>query len=128
EAGLRPDGIALKELYLDEENVLAEEVTPRYPARFSLSSAFPNPFNGEVRFELSVPAPEGGRPSRLGVEVFDLLGRRVAVILKGALPPGVHRLSWSGTDSAGRALPSGLYFVRARYGKQIQMRKVLLVR
>jgi hypothetical protein len=43
----------------------------------------------------------------VGLAVFDLLGREVAVLHRGALPAGRHTFAWDATG-----VPSGVYFVR----------------
>ena len=57
-----------------------------------------NPANGSAVFHVSHP---GGEAS---LEIFDISGRVVAVILDGELPQGDHTLSWEGG--------TGIYFAR----------------
>ncbi len=61
----------------------------------------PNPFNAQTIIEYDV-IEEG--PTRL--EVFDALGRRVAVLLDGSIIPGSYTASFDGS-----ALPSGMYII-----------------
>jgi endonuclease/exonuclease/phosphatase family metal-dependent hydrolase len=77
------------------------------PARTRLLAPFPNPFSGSgtLRFELA----EAGA-ARL--EVFDLSGRRVAVVASGSFTAGRHAFDWNGRADDGSALGAGLYFVR----------------
>jgi hypothetical protein len=69
--------------------------------------AGPNPFRDSIvlRFE-----PERAEPVR--IQVFDLLGRVVRTLLDGTASPGGPALGWNGRDDSGRAVPSGLYFLR----------------
>ena len=71
--------------------------------RFSLRTAYPNPFNPQtqVRFEVATAA-------RVEVGVFDILGRRVAALADGRYEAGVYQVAFDGTD-----LSSGIYLVRA---------------
>lgn len=70
-----------------------------------LAAAHPNPFTGRSAFTLEVAASQD-----VDVAVYDLLGRRVATLHRGALAAGqAHAFE---IDGAG--LPSGLYVVRAR--------------
>jgi plastocyanin len=66
----------------------------------------PDPSAGPVRFALSVPSP-----TRVRVEVFDIAGRRMAVIADGVLTAGEHPMSWDARSAAGPA-PPGRYRVR----------------
>lgn len=73
-------------------------------AEAALTAAHPNPFAAATSFTLSVP--EAG-PVR--VEVFDVLGRRVALLHDGPLAAGAEH----GFTFRASALPAGAYVVRA---------------
>ncbi|MEM1041859.1 MAG: PQQ-binding-like beta-propeller repeat protein [Bacteroidota bacterium] len=87
------------------------------PGEAVLSDAFPNPSGGSVTVELSVPQAE-----RVEVGVFDLLGRRVAVLHDGMLEAGVHPLRFDG-----RGLPAGVYVVRAAGSSFAEARRVTIL-
>jgi hypothetical protein len=72
------------------------------PARLSLAAPSPNPFRDAVGLTLTLPAAQ---PIR--AEVYDGLGRRVALLHDGPLDAGTHALTWA----AGTA-PPGVYLVR----------------
>jgi hypothetical protein len=72
------------------------------PDGLHLSAAWPNPFNPSTSIEVSLDAT---RP--VGLAVFDLLGREVAVLHRGVLTAGLHTFAW---DASGA--PSGVYFAR----------------
>jgi hypothetical protein len=69
--------------------------------------ASPNPFNPTVRIDYELPA---AAPVRL--DVFDVAGRRVAVLRDADQPAGAHAAVWNGRSTAGAAVPSGIYIVR----------------
>ncbi len=74
--------------------------------------ASPNPFrlSTSVRFELSQAAS-------VRLEIFDVRGARVAVLMEGnVLPAGGHASTWDGRDHAGRLAPPGIYLVRLEAG------------
>ena len=77
------------------------------PQTTRLYAPFPNPLRGSatLRFDLALRAD-----ARL--EVFDLSGRRVAALARGALEPGRYSIGWSGRRDGGAPLGAGLYFVR----------------
>ncbi len=98
--------------------------TTAVPAAGRLAAACrPNPFNPrtEIRFELPVPG-------RVRLEVFDLSGARVAVLLDETREAGFHAVPWTAHDDAGRALPSGAYVYRLRQGTLSVSGKMSLVR
>ena len=88
------------------------------PAPFVLDQNYPNPFNPTTMIRYAVPEPG---PVRL--DVFDVLGRQVAVLVDGVVPAGTH----AATFEAGH-LPSGLYLYRLQAGSRIETRTMMLVR
>jgi hypothetical protein len=67
----------------------------------------PNPSRGSTRLGLTVPGA-----GRVRLEILDLKGRLVRLLLDSMLPAGRHELGWDGRDATGRALPAGTYFAR----------------
>jgi hypothetical protein len=67
----------------------------------------PNPlaFATTLRFDLALAG-------RARVEIFDLGGRRVALVGDRELGPGRYAWPWDGRTAAGTAAAPGLYFVR----------------
>lgn len=78
-------------------------------AGWSLGAPWPNPANPSVSVRLELP-----QPGVVEVAVWDVRGRRVAMLHAGSLAAGAHVLRWDGRTDAGRAAPDGLYLVRAR--------------
>ena len=73
--------------------------------------ASPNPAAGAMAFTLDLPTA-----GVAAVEVFDLRGRRVAVVQRGSLAPGRHTLNWSGAAATGGRVAPGVYLARLRAG------------
>ncbi|MCB0713730.1 MAG: hypothetical protein KDD67_15495 [Ignavibacteriae bacterium] len=67
----------------------------------------PNPFHSVCRAEVVV-----GERTEVRAEIFDLTGRRVALLQDGALPAGSHLVEWSGENSTGEKAPDGRYILR----------------
>lgn len=81
-------------------------------------AAYPNPFNAAtvVSFYLT-------SESDVRLEVYDVLGRRVATLVNNLMSTGEHQVSW---DAAGWA--SGVYFARLSTSEGMMTRKLVLVR
>jgi hypothetical protein len=81
------------------------------PGRFALHPSEPNPTSGVtgIRFDLAAESP-------VALEVFDLLGRRVATLADRTLPAGSHRAEWDLRDAGGAAVRPGVYVVRLAAG------------
>jgi hypothetical protein len=91
---------------------------PTGPLVFSLDPNYPNPFAGHTTIPF-VLAQDG----HVRLELFDLLGRRVAMLADGDFAAGRHEAR---VDAS--ALPSGAYVYRLSAGDLVAVRKMLLVR
>jgi hypothetical protein len=74
----------------------------------------------EVRYSLAA----SGTPVRL--EIFDVAGRRVRLLERGAQAAGHYVLGWDRRNDAGARVVRGLYFVRLSAGDTHRSRKLLL--
>ena len=77
------------------------------PERFDLGQNYPNPFNPSTTISYQLPT---AMPVRL--EVFDVLGQRIALLVDGERAAGFHTVRWDATDAAGWAVAAGVYFYR----------------
>ncbi|HEY6866677.1 MAG TPA: choice-of-anchor D domain-containing protein [Candidatus Eisenbacteria bacterium] len=83
------------------------DAPPALPTVLRFYPPRPNPMGREAWFAFDLPRPA---PARL--EIFDLSGRRVALLAEGEHAAGHVQLRWDGTDDAGVPLQAGLYFAR----------------
>jgi hypothetical protein len=83
----------------------------------------PNPFNPNTLMGYYVP-----ERSRVGLEVFDVEGRSVAVLVDDYRSEGSYRERWNGRFSDGREAASGVYFYRLTAGKKSLTKKMMLLR
>lgn len=88
-------------------------------ARLTLAPAFPNPCTRAATLRFSLPAA-----ARARLEILDLEGRCVAIVLEGPLEAGAHQARWSPDPR----VPPGLYFCRLTAGTQRATRKIVLAR
>jgi phage tail sheath protein FI len=90
----------------------------------ALRAPAPNPFNPRTGVRFSLAAA-----TTVSLHVVDAAGRRVRTLVDAeTLANGEHHRQWDGADDAGRALPSGVYFVRVSGGGESATRSVVLVR
>jgi len=61
--------------------------------------------------------------AKVTIEVYNLLGQKVATLLNGTERAGMHTVSWN----AGKC-SSGMYFARFESGGKQLMKKMLLVK
>jgi len=93
------------------------------PATFALLQNYPNPFNPEtvIRFDLA-------HQEYVSLKVYDLLGREVATLVEGKMPPGRHQAVWNRTQNPGQSLASGVYLYRLLAGGFSAARTMLLLK
>ena len=94
------------------------------PPAFALHPNYPNPFNSRTLLSFSLPEDQ---PS-VELAVYDLLGQKLAVLVRGARGSGIHSVEWDGRDDAGRPLASGSYLYRLQAGPYQGVGKLLLLR
>lgn len=75
-------------------------------------SAFPNPARS-TRINFSLP-----RRDDVELGVYDLLGRRVAVLARGPMAAGAYTRQWDGRDDNGKNAGPGVYFLRLKVGQE----------
>ena len=61
------------------------------------------------------------------LEVFNILGQRVATLVDGEQPAGFHTASWDATDEAGQAVGAGVYLYRLSGAGVQATRSMLLI-
>jgi hypothetical protein len=93
------------------------------PIQYELAQNFPNPFNPATTISFALPEPEHVR-----LEVFNILGQRVAVLKDGVMQAGYYDLSWDGRSASGASLSSGMYFYRLTSGTFEQTNKMVLLK
>lgn len=83
----------------------------------------PAPFRDEavIRYRLAVASP-------VRVTVHDVAGRTLRVLRDTPrAEAGTHTVSWDGTDSAGRPVPSGMYVVKFEASGRTATRRILRI-
>jgi len=118
-----PANIARAQRYWEDETAVSSEEDTRAPRSFRLLASSPNPFHPSTRVGFVVP-----REARVRLEVFDVGGRRVAVLADGRYGPGEFHVRWDGVDGAGRNVSPGVYFVRMEAGGFSATQKMALLR
>jgi hypothetical protein len=92
------------------------------PAGTALGAASPNPFSGTTTVELALR-----HQGAVSLDVYDLSGRRVASVLRGAQPAGVLQVQWDGRGPGGVRLAPGIYLMALEADGQRFSRRVLLI-
>ncbi len=90
----------------------------RCPQKFSLSQNYPNPFNPSTVIKYGLPTA-----SNVKLEVFNMLGQRVAVLVNARQEAGYHQAVFDNAD-----VSSGVYLYTIQAGQFRASKKFLLLR
>jgi hypothetical protein len=88
-----------------------------------LSQNFPNPFVRETSIAFGID-----EPGEVSLEVYDVAGRLVRVLVSGTRNANRYLETWDGRDGSGKLVSSGVYFYRLRTASFKRSMKMLLVR
>jgi hypothetical protein len=96
------------------------ETTALTPGDFSLTPAFPNPFNPGTSFSYT-----SGQAEEITIAVYNPLGQKVRTLFEGAQVPGTHTFNWNGKNDQGLDLPGALYIITVDNGEAVRTIKSL---
>jgi hypothetical protein len=102
---------------------LSSEALVLLPTAYAVEGNFPNPFNPQTTIKFTLPEAQDVR-----MEIFDIRGYRVRVLVNEHMPAGAHSVVWNGRDGHGRSVASGTYFYRVQAGPLNDVRRMLLVK
>jgi len=103
-------------------SILSRSGPPESTEDFHLFPNHPNPFNNSTRIDYRLY-----RASHVSLEIFDMQGKRVAVLADQRQSAGCHSVTWDAKKPGGTVLPSGLYIIRLRTQAGMNACKTLLV-
>lgn len=102
------------------------------PKEYKLEQNYPNPFNPNTTIKYSIPTSpinpspyqgEGNRERLITLTVYDVLGRKVAILVNEEKPAGSYEVEFNASQ-----LPSGVYFYRLKAGEYVETKKMLLIK
>ena len=94
------------------------KIAVNIPKEFMLCHNYPNPFNPTTTLEFGVPVD-----SKVKVEVYNLLGQLIAVLVNEVRPAGYYKVTFGS-----QSMPSGVYFYRMTAHQTAGGKPVLLFR
>jgi hypothetical protein len=102
-------------IMLGSVGVIDEETLPR---RISFLRCYPNPFNASVNISYGLT-----ENSEVSVEIYNVVGQRVATLFDGQKEVGEHSINWNAS-----VFPSGVYFARLEAGGGSETVKMVLLK
>ena len=88
------------------------------PEEFSLSNAYPNPFNPATTLNLDL-----SEDAFVDVSVYSVTGQLVANLMSADMSPGYYNINWDAGNIA-----SGVYIIKVIAGSNIASQKVMLLK
>lgn len=101
-----------------DQMVTSNEVIDGLPTEFELRQNYPNPFNPSTTIIFALP-----QASQVKIEVFNLIGQRVATLANSIMKAGYHQLQFDAS-----ALSSGTYFYKLTAGDFKQTKSMVLIK
>ncbi len=92
-----------------------------HPSKMSLAQNYPNPFNSETAIVYSIPLKMGTVHVKL--DVFNLMGQKVAALVNGVQNPGQYRVRFDASR-----LKAGIYAYRLKMNGRVQVRKMIYLK
>jgi len=103
---------------MGDEDLIRGVAGTRLPTEFALERNYPNPFNAMTVIEYQLPVT-----SDVKLEVYNLLGQRVASLVDEKQQAGYRSVVWDASE-----VSSGLYFYKLTAGDFTDTRRMLLVK
>jgi len=88
------------------------------PTEFTLSPAYPNPFNPVTMLSFALPVI-----SNVLLYMYDINGRLINELINSNMDAGYHSLVWDANSYTG-----GVYFVKMVAGEFVNTQKLMLVK
>ena len=105
--------------YLPYEAKAAENI----PKHNLLLTNYPNPFNPETNIQYSL-----SNTGAVRLDIYNIKGQKVKTLIDGQISSGNHSIVWNGKSDSGIEVSSGVYFLRLAAGKQLETRKIVLMK
>ncbi|OVE79593.1 hypothetical protein BVY01_02090 [bacterium I07] len=110
--------------YTQSGTLVQEYSTPGdIPIEFTLHQNYPNPFNPKTRIQYSIPVT-----SEVKLEIYNVLGEKVATLKDDISQVGLHSANWTGLDDSGQEVSAGVYIARLQAGSFNQSIRMLLLK
>jgi len=93
------------------------------PIKYSLSQAYPNPFNPVTTLRYDLP-----EQATVNIIIYDMLGREVRTLVNTTQDAGFKSVIWNATNDYGKPVSAGVYLYQIQAGEFVQTRKMVLLK
>ncbi len=88
----------------------------------SILENYPNPFNNSTTVKFSI-----SKKARVCIKIFNLAGQLVDVLTDNFYEPGQYQIHWTGKESNGNLVSSGVYLIQFSDQKRFVTKKAILL-
>ena len=111
--------VEFEAIFDSKEGFAAQETNvAELPAKYELSSNYPNPFNPTTTINYQLPE-EGF----VTMSIYNMVGQKVATLVNGNMTAGYHSVVWNAA-----AMPSGVYLYHLEAGAFSETRRMVLLK
>lgn len=96
-------------------------IDPNQPILTALGDIYPNPFREKANITFIV-----GKPSNVLIEVYDLLGSRIAMLTSKEYLAGSHSVEWNRLSSTNGRVAPGIYIVKMRADGYTSSKRIVI--
>lgn len=108
---------------LEEVLIGVKQINNSIPEKFALYQNYPNPFNPSTKIKFDITADGKWQKADANITVYDILGKKIAVIVNKQLDPGTYEVEFNASG-----LTSGVYFYRLTAGHFSETKKLILIK
>lgn len=112
------DGKPVGDLNWWKDIVSVKDINNVIPSAYVLEQNYPNPFNPITKIAYAIP-----QDSKVKLEVYDILGKKVATLVDGFQNAGQYKIDFNGSQ-----LSSGIYFYQLSTPEQVITKKMVLIK
>ena len=104
----------------DEPIPLISKIEQNYPNPFHVSGLSRG--GTEINYHVH-------KPAHVSVEIFNIKGERITILVNEGMTPGIYSTKWNGLDDLNRPVSSGIYFYRLMLDNStVESKKCILIR
>lgn len=92
------------------------------PLNFKLEQNYPNPFNPSTTIKFFIEDE-----AKVKINIFNSAGEFVNSLVNQKMNAGEHEVLWTGTDSKGVRVPTGVYFYQIFANQKSETKKMILL-
>ena len=105
------------------ENISGVEEQSQQINNLAITGNYPNPFAEETSIEFEI-----ARAGNVGIVIYNNSGEQIQTLKCGNCQPGKNALQWNCLNKNNNRVQSGVYYYEVRFGKEVQARKMIVLK